>query len=104
LEVTRLLRRTVVNLLFQLVADEDGFFGVDDDDEIAHVGGRRELRLVLATQHVRDARSHAAHGLSLGVNDKPGALDLARLGMISFCLNARHCSFPYDWSTLLEYF
>jgi len=47
LEVARLLRGAIVNLLLQLVAGEDRFLGVDDNDEIADISRRRELPLPL---------------------------------------------------------
>lgn len=63
-------------------AGEHDFIGIDDDDEIANVGMRRKLRLVLAAQNVCDLAGEPPQHLVFGVNDVPFSRDLARGGHI----------------------
>ena len=51
--------------------------GVDDDDVITHVDVGGVGRLVLAAQDVGDLGSEATEHEAFGVNDVPGALDVA---------------------------
>ena len=72
----------VVELVVELVAGDRDLLRVDDDDEVAGVDVRRELRLALAAQPVGDLGREPAEGLALGVDEVPLARDLARLGAV----------------------
>ena len=54
---------TVVGLLLQLVAGQNGLVGVDDDNEVTAVNVGGEINFVLATQQVGNGNGGAAQGL-----------------------------------------
>src|SRR5215210_1491434 len=72
----------IVDLVVQLLAGHRDLLGIDDDDEIACVDVRRELRLALAAERVRDAGRETAERLSLSVHEVPALLELLGLGGI----------------------
>src|SRR6266540_820980 len=71
--------RVHLQLLLDLAARQLHLFGVDHDDEISAVDVRRERRLVLATQDLRDAAGKAAQRLLGRVDQPPATLDILRL-------------------------
>jgi hypothetical protein len=64
--------------LSALVAGHLHLVGVDDDHIVAHVHVRREGRLVLAAQDIRDDRGKAAQNDAFGVDQDPLLLDVRR--------------------------
>ena len=60
---------TVVGLLIQLVAGQDSFVSVDDDDIITAVNVGGEVDLVLAAQQVSHGDGGTAQGLTGSVDD-----------------------------------
>jgi hypothetical protein len=69
----------VEHRLVQLVAGDLHLGGVDDDDVVAAIHVRGELRLVLATQPVGDDNGQTAQNDALGIDQDPGLLHLRRL-------------------------
>jgi len=63
-----------------LVGRDRDLVGVDDDDEVAGVGVRGELRLVLATEDVGDLDGESTENHISGVDDVPGARHVPGLG------------------------
>ena len=72
-----LSRVPVQHLLVGLVGRDDHLGGVHDDDVVAGVDVAGERRLVLAAQHAGDLGRHPAEDKTVGVDDVPGALDIA---------------------------
>src|SRR6266576_5543056 len=68
-----------VALLLHLPARQLHLFGVDDDDEVPAVDVRRERRLMLSTQDLRDPTGEPAKRLLRRVNQPPPTLDVLRL-------------------------
>ena len=66
-------------LLFGLACGEDDLRGVDDDHVITGVEIRGVRGLVLAPKDVGDFGGEAAEDEAVGVDDMPGAFDLAAL-------------------------
>ena len=58
-------------LLRELVPVEGNLRGIDDDDIVAAIKGRRECGLVLAAQDRRDVGGKAAKDDTVGVDDIP---------------------------------
>src|SRR5947208_773131 len=83
-----------VHLVVELLPRDRDLLRVDDDDEVARVDVRRELRLALAAQPVGDLRREAAEGLALGVHDVPVALNLARFGAVGLHTEKRRTRRP----------
>src|SRR5690606_6892887 len=73
----------VVDLLIQLFPAEAHLVGVHHDDEVAGIHVRGELGLMLAPEDGRNPAGEAPQGFSLGVDNIPFALYLARLGLVS---------------------
>ena len=71
---------SAVVLLLQLLAGEDGLLGVDDDDEIAAIGVRGVLGLVLAAQQGGSGGGSLTQGLARRVQNVPLADDVALVG------------------------
>ena len=69
-------------LLLELLAGEDGFLRVDDDDEIAAVNVGGERGFVLAAEQVRSLGGDAAQGLVSGVQNVPLAGNLDRKSVV----------------------
>src|SRR5262245_3340662 len=82
LEPAVIARVAVVDLVAELLARDAHALAVHHHDEVAGVDVRRVLRLSLAAQRLGDARRKSAERLAVGVDDEPGALDLARLGVV----------------------
>src|SRR5262245_7951754 len=63
-------RAAVANVLLlrRLAPSESYLLRVDDDDEVARVDVRRERRLVLASEHARDATGKTTERLALGID------------------------------------
>ena len=78
-EATRAAGVRVAHGVGALAPGESDLGRVDDDDEVTRVDMRRELRLMLAAQEVRDLDGQAAQDHVLGINDVPVAGDFARL-------------------------
>src|SRR5215217_3354043 len=72
----------VVDLRLALVPGDGDLLRVYDDDEVTGVDVMGELGLALAAQGVSDPGRQPAEGLTLGVDDVPLPLDLARFGAI----------------------
>ena len=68
----------VGHLLLTLVGGEHDLGGIDDDHVVTGVDVRGEDRLVLATEDPGDLGGEAAEHHAIGVDDVPGARDLAR--------------------------
>ena len=68
----------VVALVVGLGTCDDDLLGVDDHDEVAEVHVRCVLRLVLAAQQLRHLRSEPTQRKIAGVDEPPGAIDVAR--------------------------
>src|SRR5581483_11879614 len=60
-----------VHFLFELVSRKTNLLRVDDDDVIAAVQVRSELRFILANQYARHSRGYAAQHLSGGIYHNP---------------------------------
>src|SRR5436309_965525 len=82
LQPARITGVAVVPLLVELVPRDVDLLRVHDDDEVARVGMRRELRLALAAERVGDLGRETAQGLPLGVDEIPLARDLSWLGAV----------------------
>src|SRR5215468_10388082 len=78
----RIAGMAVVALLVELVAGDLDLLRVHDDDEVARVDVRRELRLALAAERVGDLSGETAERLSLGVDEIPLTRDFSRLGAV----------------------
>src|SRR2546426_10435904 len=63
-------------LLLHLPSGELHLLGVHDDHAVTTVHVRREGRLVLAPQHLRDAARQPAERLPGGVHDVPATRDI----------------------------
>ena len=66
-----------------LVLGEHDLAGVDDDDVVAGVDVRGEDRLVLAAQDAGGFGAHATEHQAIGIDDVPGAGDLACFRAVS---------------------
>jgi len=67
---------TEVALLLQLPSGELHLLGVHDDHAVTAVQVRRERRLVLAPQHLRDTARQPTERLPGGVHDVPATRDV----------------------------
>ena len=67
----------VLHLLGGHVGCHHDLGGVHDDDVVAHIHVAGKRRLVLAAQHACHLGGHAAQHQAVGVDDVPGALDIA---------------------------
>ena len=70
----------LVDFVGHLLAGEDNFLGIDDDDVVAAVNVRSEARFGLASQDVGHAGGQTTYGLVLGINEHPFLLDGVLVG------------------------
>src|ERR687887_2313460 len=84
LEAAGIAAVTVVRLALGLATGDAQLRSVDDNDVVACVDMRRELRLMLAAQARGDLNGEPAQHLVLGVDHEPALLDFAGLGGIGF--------------------
>ena len=77
---------TVIGLVFGLVAGDAQFIDVEHHDIIAGVDVRREFRLVLAAQTMRDFGGEPSQHLACGIDYIPIVRYGFRLGVKCF-----HC-------------
>src|SRR5437899_916040 len=68
-----------VELLRLFLAGHFDLLGIDDNDEIAAVNVRSELRLVFATENIGDAGGNATKDLPLSVHQMPSSFYFLRL-------------------------
>src|SRR5690606_2043095 len=71
---------TEVLFVLRLGARNDDLGSVDDDDVIARINVRREVRFVHTTQAACDFAGQTTHDFALGVDQKPVTLDFKRSG------------------------
>ena len=76
--VAHVSRVSEIPLLFRLLASDADFGRIDHDDVVTRVHVRREHRLVLATDDLRDLGSQTAEDNAFGVDDVPLVLDIPR--------------------------
>jgi len=79
-ESTGVARVAVGEFLSQLRTSQRDFFGVDDDDEVAHVHVLGKGRLVLTAEKNRRVRSETAEDNVRGIDDYPFPRDICGLG------------------------
>ncbi len=72
-----------INLLFQFIACQPYFIGINHNNVVATIQVGRVVRLILADQYSRNARSYAAHDQSRGVHHEPPAALLDFFGLPS---------------------
>lgn len=79
-----------VFLLVELLARETYLLSIDHDDVVTVVVVRSIVRLVFATQDVRDAAGQTAYDFTFGVDDVPLALDRLLVGRFSLITQRIH--------------
>ena len=69
----------IVDLLIQLLAGQDSFGSIDDDDKVTGIHIGRINGLVLAAQDICDLAGQTAQYHSICINDLPFAVDVGSL-------------------------
>lgn len=75
---------TLIDFIGHLVAGEDDFLGVDDNDVVAAVDVRGEGRFGFPSEDVGDTGSQASYGLVGGIDQHPLLFDSLGVGRYGF--------------------
>ena len=71
---------TNVFFRFPLVSGQNNLLRIDDNDIVAAVSVRREIRLVLAAKALCDLRGYAAQSLAFSINEQPLFVSILLIG------------------------
>lgn len=74
-EPARIARVPAIEFRLPFVGGKSNFFGINDNDVVAHIFARVKGRLVFAAQDLSNLLGHSTDGLVLGIHQVPTALE-----------------------------